>query len=134
MKTVSELRKLPRVLFMHVPVGATILFNGCICIKLDEKHVKFITGITGELVDYSKRYNKRYARTTQSHIGGTVCRIVSLPKKEKKETPASLIERADSLISQAKAALIKSPLVIEDLHTANCALSDALSRIERSSK
>ena len=79
MKNISEIRKQPVVLFMDIPVGATILFNGCICIKLDKEHVRFVSDTDGNAIDYSKRYNKRYARTTQQEIGGTPCRIVELP-------------------------------------------------------
>ncbi len=127
--THADLRKLPVVLFMNVPIGAIIRFNGCLAEKLDAKHVRFITDCDGAPMDYSKRHNKRYARTTQQQIEGTPVRIVRAPKA--KGTPAELIEQADALISEAKRASIDFPQVTEYLHAANLCLSDALATIER---
>lgn len=67
------------ILFMNVPVGAVIRFNACRCIKLDDKHVRFLTDIDGNPVDYSKGQNARYARTTQAAIEGTPCWILDAP-------------------------------------------------------
>lgn len=72
------------ILFLNVPVGATIRFNGCRCIKLDTHHVKFLTDSDGAPIDYSKACNQRYARTTQACIEGTPCWILELP-----QTPAA---------------------------------------------
>lgn len=75
------------ILFFNVPVGATIRFNGCRCIKLDTHHVKFLTDSDGAPIDYSKACNQRYARTTQACIEGTPCWILELKRRKMKNKP-----------------------------------------------
>jgi hypothetical protein len=77
MITYPNYKSLPVVLFCNVPVGALIAFNGFECEKLDASHVRFIRDLeSGEAVDYSKPYNARYARSTESHIGGHPVRVL----------------------------------------------------------
>ena len=132
MKNQPVEKKGEMVLFTNVPVGAEIRFNGCRVLKLDAKHVKFLTDTKGKPMDYSKSYNKCYARTTQQCIEGTPCWILKLPRT-RKASVRKLIEAADALICEAKRASV-SPFVNDALHEANLALDEAAGHLARVSK
>lgn len=110
MKPTSQANgKTEKVLFMHVPIGALIEFNGCECVKLDEEHVKFLKNADGTLIDYTQTYNARYARTTQQHIGGTPVRIIKqLPTEKLNSLPIAGLRKYFAKIIRNQRAAIRS--------------------------